>query len=1094
MRGKRITALLLAAAMSLSLLCGNAWAAESVPEGEAPQTMSTNVVASGYCGEGLDYALMAPLNPGDPGTNLSWTLDSDGVLTIRGKGNMAMAAFFNPWTYYGGYRLPIESVKSIAIETGVTNISNSIFSNFENLTSVQIPDTVTSIEPNAFCGCKKLSVISIPDSVTSIGWGAFENDTALCYVRLPGGLDKIDQRTFWSCTSLASVALPESITSIEMEAFGKCSALSGIRFPNNVTKIGPNAFYGCSSLTRVSLPEKVCDVANSAFLDCTHIETVTMYKNLTGFTSTKYDRYYTKGGVSCTAFENCPIQAVYGFRNTYAEQFAKSRNVQFIPIGEETPVARPYPDREIEDVSDADSTANYITNQTIPFHYSASDGTRRQWQFPYSDYYFFYNEKNIRFCQPLALASLSAAMSGYTDVETISTKETYQELLPSDNYRRAFNIRELYHNLKFSGPRFYNYDVPLNDASDKVAFSLAHKYVNAGEDINDLSQGEDTVIAVVVRGGGYGAEWASNFNLVNGTDYDDDHYAFRTAAEEVERKVTAYVKELKAKDRGLRGELKIWITGYSRGSAVANKVAHDFNQNGVDGTTIHDGNMYAYTFATPNVGNRFSGVRLTDISYKAYPKDADIFNIVSPADVVPRVPFSLWGYGRYGHTLFLPSDSYASLWSRYKALSGKDPTKSDSSPISAYQPHVVDGIEAGVIAGMASNRIEYRTKFQNVIWAAFYAKNQGPGGDSDWLQTAVTGASLNPELTKLLLSEAANLGRAHEPEHYYARLELDHLRDIADFNETIPQQRIIIRGLEDNKDVVLTIYTAGGAAVGGMVNGNITTDAKVTCNSDGTVKSRNQTASISMVGGVCYIDLYDENCTVEVTSDKKRTISYESQTLDENMVPTQTDARSDLSLTPGDTLSFREKTAEVIPLEKDEQFIYASSYKKTLGDKAFYSDAQNDGDGALRFTSSNKKVATVSSKTGKITIKGVGKTTITVTALETDLFLRTTRKITVTVNPKGVKLSGVKNVKGKKAQVSWKQGTSITGYQIQYGTKKDFKGAKTVKVKGAKKKSYTITKLKKKKKYYVRLRTYKTVSKKDYCSKWSGAKDVTIKK
>ena len=91
---------------------------------------------------------------------------------------------------------------------------------------------------------------------------------------------------------------------------------------------------------------------------------------------------------------------------------------------------------------------------------------------------------------------------------------------------------------------------------------------------------------------------------------------------------------------------------------------------------------------------------------------------------------------------------------------------------------------------------------------------------------------------------------------------------------------------------------------------------------------------------------------------------------------------------------------------------------------------------------------------------------------------------------KASKINSVKNYKGKKAKITVKKAASVTGYQIQYGTKKNFKGAKAVNTKATTK---YLTKLAKKK-YYVRVRTYKTVDGKTYYSSWSGAKTVTIKK
>lgn len=94
--------------------------------------------------------------------------------------------------------------------------------------------------------------------------------------------------------------------------------------------------------------------------------------------------------------------------------------------------------------------------------------------------------------------------------------------------------------------------------------------------------------------------------------------------------------------------------------------------------------------------------------------------------------------------------------------------------------------------------------------------------------------------------------------------------------------------------------------------------------------------------------------------------------------------------------------------------------------------------------------------------------------------------------PKSTTLSKVTKAK-KSAKVSWKKNTTVTGYEIQYSTKKNFKGAKKVTVKGSKKTSATIKKLSSNKKYYFRIRTYKTSDYKNYYSAWSKAKSVKIK-
>ena len=108
-----------------------------------------------------------------------------------------------------------------------------------------------------------------------------------------------------------------------------------------------------------------------------------------------------------------------------------------------------------------------------------------------------------------------------------------------------------------------------------------------------------------------------------------------------------------------------------------------------------------------------------------------------------------------------------------------------------------------------------------------------------------------------------------------------------------------------------------------------------------------------------------------------------------------------------------------------------------------------------------------------------------------------TVKKTFTIVPKSTIISRLTAGK-KKVTVKWnKQTTQTTGYQIQYSTSSKFKGAKTVAVSKNKTTSTTVSKLLAKKKYYVRIRTYKTVkvngkSTKLYSS-WSKAKTVKVK-
>ena len=100
--------------------------------------------------------------------------------------------------------------------------------------------------------------------------------------------------------------------------------------------------------------------------------------------------------------------------------------------------------------------------------------------------------------------------------------------------------------------------------------------------------------------------------------------------------------------------------------------------------------------------------------------------------------------------------------------------------------------------------------------------------------------------------------------------------------------------------------------------------------------------------------------------------------------------------------------------------------------------------------------------------------------------LKANVKVIPKLVPKTTKVSKVTAAK-KSLKVKIKREKSISGYQIQYSLKKNFKGAKKVTLKKNSKTSTTIKKLKSKKTYYVRVRTYKTVNGKKYYSAWSKA-------
>ena len=130
--------------------------------------------------------------------------------------------------------------------------------------------------------------------------------------------------------------------------------------------------------------------------------------------------------------------------------------------------------------------------------------------------------------------------------------------------------------------------------------------------------------------------------------------------------------------------------------------------------------------------------------------------------------------------------------------------------------------------------------------------------------------------------------------------------------------------------------------------------------------------------------------------------------------------------------------------------------------------------------------------------KNVGQYRVTVTFKSSSAKYTGSKYLYFNINPKGTNITSVGGA-SKAFTVKWKKQSAkmatstITGYQVRYSTSSKMTGAKTTTVKGYKYTGKKITKLKAKKKYYVQVRTYKTVSGKNYYSSWSKVNAVKTK-
>ena len=139
----------------------------------------------------------------------------------------------------------------------------------------------------------------------------------------------------------------------------------------------------------------------------------------------------------------------------------------------------------------------------------------------------------------------------------------------------------------------------------------------------------------------------------------------------------------------------------------------------------------------------------------------------------------------------------------------------------------------------------------------------------------------------------------------------------------------------------------------------------------------------------------------------------------------------------------------------------------------------------LEFTYTNKSDTTATKPSEATTAT---KPAATTTATQPTTAAKTTTK-KVTVKKQTAKVKAGK----KKLTVTWKKDKNVSGYQIKIATKKNFKGAKTYTVKSYKTYKKVIKKLKAKKKYFVKVRAYKTVGKSKVYGAYSAVRSCKVK-
>ena len=226
--------------------------------------------------------------------------------------------------YYLGAFSDCANIKKVTFERGTTKIASSLFCGCTGIEKIDIPDTVTIIQDYAFKECKNLSTVNIPESVTEIGSKAFYECISLSTVNIPDSVTKIGGYAFYQCKNLVNVILSKNLEKIDCNAFGNCDGLTQIEIPKSLdiggdyysgafadcanlkkvtfergtTKIASSLLCGCTGIEKIDIPDTVTVIQDYAFKECKKLSTVNIPENVTEIGSKAFNECISLSNVN----------------------------------------------------------------------------------------------------------------------------------------------------------------------------------------------------------------------------------------------------------------------------------------------------------------------------------------------------------------------------------------------------------------------------------------------------------------------------------------------------------------------------------------------------------------------------------------------------------------------------------------------------------------------------------------------------------------------------------------------------------------------------------------------------------------------------
>lgn len=269
---------------------------------------------------------------GTCGDALTWTLDSEGCLSIRGNGRMYFGhddpdfrAGDAPWLSYR------EKIQSVVIGEGVTSIDWYAFAECGNLATVTLSESVNEIREGAFAYCPSLTAIVLPSGLTSIPNNLFDGCNSLYYITIPQNVTSFGAYAFRDSLWLRNRRLENPLVTVNDVLVDGADSSGTIVIPDGVKQIGAYAFAGCSRLTSVTVPVSVESIGDCAFCVCDQLESVTILAPECAILAPEKGTVEKPATICNRLGEEGPVFTgrIFGYGNSTAQAYAKQNGFEF---------------------------------------------------------------------------------------------------------------------------------------------------------------------------------------------------------------------------------------------------------------------------------------------------------------------------------------------------------------------------------------------------------------------------------------------------------------------------------------------------------------------------------------------------------------------------------------------------------------------------------------------------------------------------------------------------------------------------------------------------------------------------------------------